>query len=217
MHIPRRRTRRPTGVACLLAALLCSLSLGTGWAATAVSGESPTAVEKSKITPAPTSESFRVVHETVELPVNFDRFTANLERILGRFDRGNIKIAADNPKLATQRLRAAEGAQGLVLFDGTNNHGAVFALIGESRKAMRYHIGNPLIALGMTRKNIGVALYVPLTILVYAENDNLIKVEYDQPSTLLGRFKDPSINSTAGQLDAKLLNLIYTAASLSAG
>jgi uncharacterized protein (DUF302 family) len=69
----------------------------------------------------------------------------------------------------------------------------------------------------MTQKNIGVALYVPLNILVYAANDNLTKVEYDQPSTLLGRFKDPAIDSVGGQLDAKLLNLIYTAASLSTG
>jgi hypothetical protein len=216
VRISQKRAHRPIGVACLLTAL-CSLPLNVGWAATPVSGDPPTVVEKSNVNPAPSSVSFQVVHETIALPVNFDRFTGNLVRILGKFDRDNVKVAATDPKLATQRFRAAEGAQDLMLFDGTNNHGALFALIGESRQAMRYHIGNPLIALGMTQKNIGVALYVPLTILVYAESDNLIKVEYDQPSTLLGRFKDPAIDSVGRQLDSKLLNLIYMAASLSTG
>ena len=46
------------------------------------------------------------------------------------------------------------------------NHGGPFRLIGQSRNAVRYTIGNPRIALQMTRHDIRAALYVPFNLLV---------------------------------------------------
>src|SRR5262249_32366286 len=71
------------------------------------------------------------------------------------------------------------------------------------RKAIQYLVGNPLIALQMTRRNLGAGLYAPLRVLIY-EEDGKTFVEYDKASSLFGQFKDPHIDAVASTLDQKL-------------
>jgi uncharacterized protein (DUF302 family) len=171
-------------------------------------------VVPSTIKASVSTTTIQVVHQSMALPVKFDVFTRNLGYLLGRYDPGDFALAAIDPKHGMERLHASQGEQGMMLFQGSNDHGALFATIGQSRKAMRYHVGNPLIALQMTRHNISAALYAPLTILVYQVDENTIRVEYDLPSTLFGQFHDPAIDRTGQLLDVKLSNLLYKAASL---
>lgn len=161
-----------------------------------------------------TSTNFQVIHESVLLPVNYDTFTRNLKFLLGRFDPEDFALAAVHPKQGYQRLKAAAGEQGLMLFQGANDHGALFATLGQKRKALRLSVGNPQIALQMTRHNISAALFAPLTILVHEVDANSTRVEYIRPSTLFGQLKVPEIDKVAIVLDGKLRTLLTKAATL---
>ncbi len=66
----------------------------------------------------------------------------------------------------------------------------------------------------MTRHDIRSALYAPLTVLIYEVDSQTIKVEFDQPSSMLGQFGHPEIADVGRQLDAKLKRLIEKAAGL---
>jgi uncharacterized protein (DUF302 family) len=79
------------------------------------------------------------------------------------------------------------------------------------RKARQYVIGNPLIAVTMTRQDIRAGLYAPLRILVYEAEDRSTRVEYDLPSSLFGQFNDPEVTVIAQSLDKKLANAIKKA------
>ena len=152
-----------------------------------------------------------VVHETVDLPASYDAFTGRLER-LGRFEpEVAARVLAEDPSGAAARIGAMAGDQGLMLF-GTQDHGGLFALRGEARKAKRYHVGNPLIAFQMTQHDVRAGLYAPLTLFVYEIGPAAVRVEFDRPSSVFGQFGNPAVTEVAVGLDAKLNALIEEAA-----
>lgn len=67
-------------------------------------------------------------------------------------------------------------------------------------------IGNPLIAVEMTKEHSAVALYVPLRLFVY-EQDGYAVVTYDRPSAVLSQFGSGKIAETAEMLDGKMSSL----------
>ena len=159
------------------------------------------------------SVTVQVQHQTIDLPCDFDVFNRTLVHLLGHYDPSDTLIAPTDLKKSLDLLHASQGEQGLMLFDGSNDHGALFPLIGKpARKAIRYHLGNPLIAVKMTQKNIGAALYAPLTILVYEVSPGSVRVEYDLPSSSFGQFHDKDIDQVAATLDSKLSSLLVKAA-----
>ena len=81
-------------------------------------------------------------------------------------------------------------------------------MIGQSYNAMRYTVGNPRIALQMTRHDVRAALYVPFNILVTENDGGSVRVEYDLPSSLLGQFGNTDVLQIATQLDQKIRGLL---------
>jgi uncharacterized protein (DUF302 family) len=160
-----------------------------------------------------TSSAIQVVHESTELPVGYDDFTTRFEAILGRFDPSVEPLVVSNLDAARERIGKMAGEQGLMIF-GTQDHGALLAIAGTPRKAKRYHIGNPLIALQMTQHDIRAGLYAPLTVLVYETGPSTVRVEFDRPSSLFGQFENPAVTRVATELDKKLSTAIETAAHL---
>jgi uncharacterized protein (DUF302 family) len=154
--------------------------------------------------------SIEHVRLTVDKP--FDEFTAAFEGQLGRFvpsvyeelERGG------DPQAVKARLESMAGPSGLMLFR-TSNHGALLRIVGKPRKAMQYLLGNPLIAIEMTRHAIGAALYAPLRVLIYEAESGKTSVEYDLPSSLFGQFGDEQVDRVAESLDRKLEALIAAA------
>ena len=53
-----------------------------------------------------------------------------------------------------------EGSSGLMLF-WTSNHGHLLRLVSQTKAAIQYVVGNPLIAIQMTQHDIRAALYAP--------------------------------------------------------
>ena len=76
---------------------------------------------------------------------------------------------------------------------------------------MQYLLGNPLIAVEMTRHAIGAALYAPLRALIYEAEGGATCVEYDLPSSLFGQVGDEHVDRVAESLDGKLEALIAAA------
>ncbi|MGF6759420.1 DUF302 domain-containing protein [Paraburkholderia sp. GAS42] len=155
--------------------------------------------------------SVRVIHETVDIGVDFDHFTVRLEHLLGRYDPSVNVLFTKDPSLAIERMKAMEGADRLMIF-AAQNHGTLLAIAGKSMKARRYHLGNPLIALEMTRNQIAAGLYAPLTILVDETGPSSVRVEFDDPSSLFGQFDDVAVTAIAVRLDGSLRDVIEKAA-----
>jgi uncharacterized protein (DUF302 family) len=102
------------------------------------------------------------------------------------------------------------GSSGFMLF-GTTDHGSLLTLADQQRKAVQYILGNPLIAIEMTRHNLAAGLYAPLRVLVYEDDRRRTCLEYDKPSSLFGQFNDDRIPSVASVLDRKLEDSIERA------
>jgi len=157
-----------------------------------------------------------VLHRFLAIDADFAQFNAALERILGRFPADVRQDISERPQRAEERIKAAAGAQGLMIFS-VLDHGAALNMVGAGRNARQYLIGNPLTAIQMTRHDIRAALYAPLRVLVYEQKAGHTIVEYDQPSSLVGQFGREEVTLVAQSLDSKLERVFAQAAELSLG
>jgi uncharacterized protein (DUF302 family) len=150
------------------------------------------------------------VHLTADKP--FDAVAKALEQQLGRFDADALKplAASGNPEEARAKIEAMAGPSGLMLFS-TTDHGALLRLAGQKRKAIQYVVGNPLIALQMTKHDPRASLYAPLRVLLYENEEGKTCLEYDKPSSLFGQFGNSQITEVAAMLDRKLEDLVAKA------
>ncbi|QBR01367.1 DUF302 domain-containing protein [Paraburkholderia pallida] len=179
------------------------------------SGQSSTIMQTDSLIQA-SSQQIAVTHVTLEAKVDFGAFTQHLEALLGRFDPSSLKaLLQTDPAAADARLAKMEGDQGLMIFS-TQNHGMVLNIAGAPRQAIRYNIGNPRVAMQMTRHDIRAGLYAPLSVLVYEAAPGTVRVEYDQPSTLFGQFGNADVAAVGRELDGKLARVVEHAASLAA-
>jgi hypothetical protein len=76
---------------------------------------------------------------------------------------------------------------------------------GQAAQAIRYLVGQPLIAARMTARQLATGLYVPLGLLVAADLGGT--------SSLLRGFGDEAVARVALDLDAKLGALVREVAS----
>jgi len=152
-------------------------------------------------------------HRAITVSARYEPFTNALVKILGRFSEDVQKEAANNPAVAAQRIKAMEGEQGLMIFQ-ILDYGAVLNIVGARKKAKQYLIGNPLVAIEMSRHDLRAALYAPLRVLVYERAEEQTVVEFDQPSTLIGQFGNAEATAVALDLDRKLERVIARAEEL---
>jgi uncharacterized protein (DUF302 family) len=156
----------------------------------------------------------RISIEHVRLVVDrpYDDFRAAFEGRLGRFEPDVYKqLDGEDPRSVRSRIESMAGPIGLMVFMASD-HGSLLRLVERPGKAMQYLVGNPLIAIEMTRHAIGAALYAPLRVLIYETEAGETGVEYDLPSSLFGQFGNEQIDRVAASLDRKLEVLIAEAA-----
>jgi hypothetical protein len=156
-----------------------------------------------------TARKLELVHLTTCFDVDFELYVSRLEKLLGRFD-STVMSDLKDPLDAVRRIEDMRGAHDLMLF-GMQNHGALFAIDGVHRNAIRFHIGNPLIAHEMAREDIRAGLYAPLTVLVY-QYEKGVRIDYDKPSSQFAQFENQKIDEVAQALDLKLRELLEDAA-----
>ena len=148
-----------------------------------------------------------ISHATVVVTVEFEKFIATFEALLGKYDPNVAEQIRSDPHAADRALQGMEGEQNLMIF-WKLSQGGLFRLIGEARNAVRYTIGNPRIALQMTRHDIGAALYVPFNLLVVEHGVGAVRIEYDRPSSLLGQFGNLDVLQVATELDQRIERLL---------
>jgi uncharacterized protein (DUF302 family) len=153
---------------------------------------------------------FVVTHVRVETNRPFAEVIGDFESRLGRYDpavSGALASGSVDAEVVRDRIRAMAGPSGLMTF-GTIDHGALLSLLGEPRRAVQYVLGNPLVAVEMTRHALGAGLYAPLRVLISEVEAGRTFVEYDLPSSLFGRLGDERITQVARTLDRKLTGLV---------
>jgi uncharacterized protein (DUF302 family) len=158
---------------------------------------------------------FRITVEHVRVVADkpIDKVAKVFEQQLGQFDPEVYKLlnAGENPDKVRAKLEAMVGPSGFMLFR-TSDHGALLRLVGqEKKKAFQYLVGNPLFAVQMTQHEIRAALYAPLRVLVYENDQGKTCVEYDRPSSLFGQFGNAKVTAVATMLDQKLEQLVAKA------
>ena len=164
-------------------------------------------------------DDFVVTHVRVETAKAFAEVTRDLESQLGRFDPAVFESLASGSvdgEAVRGRIEAMAGPSGLMSF-GTIDHGAVLSLLGMTRRAVQYTVGNPLVAIEMTRHALGAGLHAPLRVLISEDEAGRTCVDYDLPSSLFGRLGDGRITQVARTLDRKLGDLIALATGVEVG
>ena len=153
-----------------------------------------------------------VDHVRVVAEKPFDAVAKSFEQQVGHFDPEvykSLATGADAEKMR-QKIEAMAGPSGFMLFK-ISDHGALLRLAGQKKKALQYLLGNPLIAIQMTRHDIRASLYAPLRVLIYENYEGKTCVEYDRPSSLFGQFGNAKVTDVATTLDRKLEQLVSEA------
>ena len=160
------------------------------------------------------TSTVQMLHRSIDIDAGFEHFTAALEKVLGHAPSDFQTDFIARPQVAEDRIKAAEGAERLMIF-AVFDHGAALNIVNARTKAKQYLIGNPLTAISMTRHDIRAALYAPLRVLVRERGVTNTIVEYDQPSSLFGQFGSDGVTQVALTLDAGLERVLARAAELS--
>jgi uncharacterized protein (DUF302 family) len=151
-----------------------------------------------------------LIHREFLSERTFDAVVAAFEASVGPGDGKTFQSVVDEAKSAdnfAERIRAAEGSSGFILFLKVE-HGPWLARMGIGGRASMYTIGNPLIAQTMIRHNIEVGLDVPVRVLIYEDAASKTgRIGYDLPSSLMARLKNEQITAAAKLLDDKLAAL----------
>jgi uncharacterized protein (DUF302 family) len=92
-------------------------------------------------------------------------------------------------------------------------HGALLQIAGGKRNAVQYEIGNPLTASKMTRHQLPAALYAPLRVVLFEDEQGRGIFEYDRPSSFFGQFGDERVTEVGRYLDTALEAALRNAAA----
>jgi len=109
-----------------------------------------------------------------------------------------------------EALAAHIGASGLSLFYQVD-HSPLLALVGKTSRAKQYTIGNPLLAVQMTRHAPEAALYAPLRIVVYATEEGDTFVAYDRFTSFIAQYQREEMAKVARVVERELDALIAAA------
>jgi uncharacterized protein (DUF302 family) len=148
---------------------------------------------------------FTVEHVCLTTDKPFDDVASTLVRQMGRFDPEVMRLAMTgrDPEQALAKISSMAGESGFVLF-GTSDQGMLLGITGRPGKAVQFVIDSPSITLELTQQDIRAALYAPLRVLLYLDQEGQTCLEYDKPSSLFAQFDDDDITAAATLLDQKL-------------
>ena len=147
-----------------------------------------------------------VQHVSISIEKTFSETCSRFESRMGRIDYVAFdKMLREGESETTIRnyIKGIEGPLGLMIFNAID-HCLLLSLAGKTARAKQYVVGNPLIAVQMTQKDVRAGLYAPLRIYIREDGPNKSVIEYDLPSTLFGQFQNAEVDRVAITLDQKL-------------
>ncbi|MEA2822337.1 MAG: hypothetical protein QOJ86_4341 [Bradyrhizobium sp.] len=156
-----------------------------------------------------TSKTIAVEHIRIASRRWFADVRRKLEGTVPRLDTGIAKALASGDQ---QRARDYEdNGPKLSIFE-EREHGVLLQIAGGRRNAVQYEIGNPLTASMMTRHQLPAALYAPLRVVLFEDEQGRGIFEYDRPSSFFGQFGDERVADVGRDLDAALEAVLRNAA-----
>jgi uncharacterized protein (DUF302 family) len=146
----------------------------------------------------------------------FDTVLAAVEDAIGRPNMVEFTAKVAGAKTFGEMqsmINESVSAIGLMEFMRLD-HGAVLARAGVEGgpKMVRLIMGNPLIMQSMTRLVPDAGSYAPVTVLVDEPADG-VHLSYDRMASLLAPYGNSEALKVAGDLDAKVENLLRQAAA----
>ena len=148
-----------------------------------------------------TSQMIAVEHITIASKRPFAEVRRRLEGALPKLDASIAEALRHG-----DRKRATdydEGGPKLSIFE-ERDHGALLEIFGGRRNALQYEIGNPLTASKMNRYRLSAALYAPLRVVLFADEQGRGVFEYDKPSSFFGQYGDERVTEVGRYLDVTL-------------
>ena len=172
------------------------------------------AAEPSSDTRVASSE-IRVRRTSVVSRRPFDELVKRLTATIGRPDLGAFHGALIEARTAAELeavVRKAIGPSELMEFVRFDS-GEVMRKErgGQGPRILRLLVGNPLIMKEMAKAVPEAAAYAPVTILVDERADG-VHVSYDSMASLIAPYGSETALAVAGELDAKIMRLLETAA-----
>jgi hypothetical protein len=123
-----------------------------------------------------TSQTIAVEHIRISTGRSFAEVRRKLESTVPRLDTG---IAEALGRGDQERAKHYEEKGPKLSIFGERDHGALLQIAGRRRNALQYDIGNPLTASKMTRFQLPAALYAPLRVVLFEDEQGMGIFEYD--------------------------------------
>lgn len=181
--------------------LLLGISNFPAAAATSHEDKAVTHIQTAQIT---------VTHIQIVSSLPFEDVRQNLETDLPKLDADIFRALreGDHSRVADYE----KDGPGLSIFL-EREHGLLLQIWGKPGKVVQYEIGNPVTAVKMVRFQLAGALYAPLRVVLYANDEGKGVFEYDKPSSLFGQNGDAKILEVAYGLDALIEKVLLIAAT----
>jgi uncharacterized protein (DUF302 family) len=174
----------------------------TALAATAAhAADEQTMTKSTAAPPTVTSRTIPVEHIRIASHRPFADVRQRLESTVPQLDPGIVE-ALDRGDQERARDYDANGPKLSIFL--IRDHGALLQVAGGKKDAVQYEIGNPLTASKMTRHLLPAALYAPLRVVLFADEQGRGIFEYDKPSSLFGQFGDERVTAVSRDLDTAL-------------
>jgi uncharacterized protein (DUF302 family) len=156
-----------------------------------------------------TSKTIAVEHIRISSRRSFADVRRKLEGTVPGLDTGIAKALANGDQ---QRAKDYEdNGPKLSIFE-ERDHGVLLQIAGGGRNAVQYEIGNPLTASTMTRHQLPAALYAPLRVVLFEDEQGRGIFEYDRPSSFFGQYGDERVTEVGRYLDVTLEAVLRNAA-----
>jgi uncharacterized protein (DUF302 family) len=156
-----------------------------------------------------TSRTIAVEHIRIVSELPFAEVRRKLEGTVPRLDAGIAEALGSGDQ---KRAKDYEKSGAKLSIFGERDHGALLQIVGNRRNAMQYEIGNPLTASKMTRHQLPAALYAPLRVVLFENEQGRGVFEYDKPSSFFGQYGDERVTEVGRYLDAALEAALRNAA-----
>jgi uncharacterized protein (DUF302 family) len=156
-----------------------------------------------------TSQTILVEHIRISSRLPFAEVRRKLEATVPRLDIGIAEALRSGDQKRAKDYE--ENGPKLSIF-GERDHGSLLQISGRKRNAVQYDIGNPFTASKMTRHQLPAALYAPIRVVLFEDEQGRGIFEYDKPSSCFGQFGDLRVTEVGRYLDTTLEAVLRNAA-----
>jgi len=160
-------------------------------------------------TPSFRSHTIAVEHIRISSGRSFAEVRRKIEDTVSKLDTGIVEALRSGDQ---KRAKDYEDTGPRLSIFGERDHGALLQIAGGKRKAVQYDIGNPLTASMMTRHQLAAALYAPLRVVLFEDEQGRGVFEYDRPMSLFSQYGDDRVTEVGRYLDAMLEAVLRNAA-----